>query len=144
MALPSEQGEQQVTGRKARYGGESDTDPRLVEYIEALRAGDIDKLLELRLTHIEDVGLTRRFKTIDATVSGLMDVYVREIQILRLEVEGWKSICESQDRLAEPDIDRKETLAARQCQYRGLDKVERALGLRKDHTEVDVPQLSRT
>jgi hypothetical protein len=127
-----------------RAGGDADTDRRLIEYIEALKISDIDKAIKLRLLHVDDAVLMIRFKTAQATLAGLIDSYIREIQILRLEIEGWKSICEAQDRMAKKDIDKGEILSARQCQYRGLEKVERALRYRKRHTEVDLPKLSRT
>lgn len=123
---------------------QTDTDPRLVEYIEALRTYDIDKIIELRFIH-NDAGLKTRFKTVEHVFAGVLDVYTKEIQILRLEVEGWKAICDGQDTLAEDGLTNQEKQAAKQAINRGLEKTERALLYRKDHPEIeDLPRLSRT
>lgn len=139
FSRPSEAGEQEVVASKARYGGESDTDPRLVEYIEALKAYDFDRIIELRLEHCDDQGLARRFRTVEKTFAGLFKLYEREIQILRAEVEGWKSIDEGEERLEDEGLDRKQKAAARQCIYRGVAKLEKMIEVRKTQSEIELP-----
>lgn len=139
FSRPSEAGEQAAVAQRARYGGESDTDPRLVEYIEALKAYDIDHLIELRLVHREEEGLMRRFRTVERSFAGLLALYEREIQILRVEVDAWKSIDEGRDRLEAEGLDRKQKAAARQCIYRGVAKLEKMAVARKTQSEIELP-----
>lgn len=139
FSRPSEAGEQAAVAQRARYGGESDTDPRLVEYIEALKAYDIEQLLELRILHRENEGLIRRFHTVEQSFAGLLELYEREIQILRVEVDAWKSIDEGRDRLEEEGLDRKQKAAARQCIYRGVAKLEKMIEIRKTQSEIELP-----
>ncbi len=123
---------------------DGDTDPRLVEYIEALRAHDVDKAIELRLIYSDDPALKVRFKTVESVFTGILDTYTKEIQILRLELDGWKAICEGQDTLAEEGVTNQEKQSANQLVKRGLEKTERALLYRKKYPAIeDLPKLSR-
>ena len=125
--------------------GEQETDQRVIEYIKAIRDNDVDKLFELRCVYSHDTTLTCRFKTVEATYKGLLEVYAREIQILRLEVSGWQAICDGQDNLAEEGLAENEQRAAKQCITRGLEKVERALAFRKIQPDIgSFEKLSRT
>ena len=125
--------------------GEQETDQRVVDYVKATRANDINTLIEMRLLYSDDQALTRRFKTVEAVYKGLLEVYAREIQILRLEVSGWQAICDGQDNLAEEGLAENEQRAAKQCITRGLEKVERALAFRKIQPDIgSFEKLSRT
>jgi len=131
------------TPLRGRHGGEADTDPRLIEYIKALHACDVDKLIDLRLEYGEDE-IATRFRTVERVHKDLLALYAREIQILRLEVEGWRSMCDGQDTLADEEATSQDKSLAKQAINRGLEKIERALVYRKSHDEVDLQKLSRT
>ena len=124
---------------KVRYGGDSDTDPRLVEYIEALKAYDIEALIELRLIHAEDAGLVLRFKTVEQVYANMLRVYEREIQILRMELDAWRTMDESRDRIEAEEADAAEKSAAKQCIYRAVTKLEKMQGYRRTQPEIDLP-----
>ena len=112
---------------------ESDTDSRLIEYIEALKTGDINKVVELRSLHLD---LSTRFETVERINSGTLALYSREIQILRLEIEGWKSISDGHDS--------DDVKLGQQYIRRGLEKLERALVYRRHQSEINLPKLSRS
>ena len=112
---------------------ESETDTRLIEYIEALKVGDINSVIFLRQSHPD---LKTRFETVEQINSGLLDLFSHEIQILRLEIEGWKAICDSHDSES-PKV-------AKQCARRGREKLDRARVFRASHSKIKLAKLSRS
>lgn len=116
-----------------------ESDPNLMDYIEALQTGNIEKIIDMRREDRQMI----RFDTADRIHRDLMHMYAKEIQVLRLECSGWKSMCEGQDALTDSDIDPQEKSRARQQIRRGLDKTERALNYRKSHSDVELPKLDK-
>lgn len=69
-------------------------DPRFHEYADALRAGDMDTCERLRQGARREREITTKFDTLERMWLSEMRSYVREIQILRRERDGWHKVAE--------------------------------------------------
>lgn len=124
--LPLNEGEP-VTGKRET----AESDPRLVEYIEASRAGDTEKMLSLREEWENDLGLMCRFNTIDGITLRTMLRYEAEIRVLRQESRGWELMSDGYEALHDdsPDNDKDN---ARKWVRQGLAMLEKASVARKE------------
>lgn len=109
----------------------ADSDEYLA-YADALKAGDTNECKRLRATHTDDPELTVKFRTIERVWVSQMDLYVREIQIVRRERDGWKQIAEAEAGADIPST-RKRLIK------RGKAVVAQAEAAREDHEELEVP-----
>ncbi len=103
-----------------------------IEYTDALRAGDAGTCKRLRAAHTDDPELTTKFRTIERAWLAQMDLYIREIQIVRRERDGWKQIAEAEASDAIPST--RQRLITR-----GKAVVAQAQAACEDHEELEVP-----
>lgn len=123
---------------------ERQPDARFMDYVDALKSGDIRRLVEIRLENLGDTELETRFATAERIHGETLALYEQEIKILRMEAEGYQAVAEGQDDFADAETtgDIEARVRADQRMRRGLKKVEWAVKARKTHTEIELPKLS--
>jgi hypothetical protein len=80
----------------------------------------------------------RRFDTIEAQVRKLNRLYVREIQICRREVCGWRNLADGYSDMADGATGVTRSKAKAQIKT-GLRQLESAVALRAKGEEIEVP-----
>lgn len=110
---------------------QAESDPRVVAYIEAHRAGDHGTMVALRTEHADNPAIQCRFTTIDLISLRTMLRYEAEIKVLRQEARGWELLSDGYEALNgdDPECDRDQ---ARLWIRQGLRSLERASLGRKD------------
>lgn len=125
---------------KNHDGREREGDPRLMAYMDALREGRVADCMSLRATYLEDEPLMRRFDTVEQIIGDLTMMYIREIQIQRREIRGWRNLADGYEVLAD-GATHEEKARANNMIKTGLGQLESALVLRKADEVVDVPNI---
>jgi hypothetical protein len=109
----------------------------VVAYLEALQALDVETCFALRCRYEGDP-VVRRFDTVEAAVRKLTSLYVREIQVLRREVCGWRNLADGYSEMV--DGVTGITLSKAKAQVKtGLQQLESAVALRAKGEEIEVP-----
>lgn len=110
-------------------------DSRFSDYAQALRDGNTKLCLQMRQANHDQYEITAKFDTIERTWLGLMANYVREIQILRREREGYRNLSEGHRKMIEND---KALPQARTHLRRGDGLLAQAKEARDEHEEAEV------
>lgn len=118
---------------------ERDSDPRVLVYLEALQALDVDTCYALRCRYEGDA-VIRRFDTIEAQMRKLTERYVLEIQICRREVCGWRNLADGYSDMVDGATGVPLSKAKAQVKT-GLRQLESAVTLRAGTDEIEVPNL---
>lgn len=111
-------------------------DSRFSDYAQALRDGDTELCSKMREDNRNQHEITTKFDTIERTWLGLMAIYVREIQILRRERDGYRNLAEGRRKKLEND---KTMPQVRTHLRRGDGLLAQAEAARDEHDEVEVP-----
>jgi hypothetical protein len=118
---------------------ERDSDPRVVAYLEALQALDMETCFALRCRYEGDP-VVRRFDTVEAQTRKLTSLYVREIQVCRREVCGWRNLADGYSDMVDGVTGLVLSKAKAQVKT-GLGQLESVVALRAGGEEIEVPNL---
>lgn len=121
-------------GRHREKGYQGDV--RFRDYLIAIRAGDFDACESLRDAHSDDVELLTKFKTIEQMFLRQTALYVREIQIIRRERDGWKSLADGRLKKIEGDRSAPSIWTLTQ---RGEAMLKQTAKARVEHELVEIP-----
>ncbi len=110
-------------------------DSRFSDYAQALRNGDAELCTKMRQDNLDQQEINTKFDTIERMWLGLMARYVREIQILRRERDGYQNLAEGHRKTLEND---KAQPQVRTHLRRGSGMLAQAESARDEHNEVEV------
>jgi hypothetical protein len=111
----------------------------VVAYLEAIQALDVETCHSLRRLW-EGEPVIRRFDTVEAQVRKLNSLYVREIQVCRKEVCGWRNLADGYSDMVDGASGLELSRAKTQIKT-GLRQLESAVALRTSGDEIEVPNL---
>ena len=110
-------------------------DSRFSDYAEALKNGDTELCVKMRQDNVNQCEIIAKFDTLERMWLSLMGRYVREIQILRREREGYRNLAEGHRKTLEND---RTLPQVRTHLRRGAGLLSQAEAAREDHEEVEV------
>ena len=114
----------------------AEDDDRFGKYADALKAGDMCACKILRADNKADEIIISKFDMLERMWLAEMFRYVREVQIVRRERDGWQKLAEGYRKILENDS----TLPApRTMLRRGYALLEQADVAREKHIELEVP-----
>lgn len=119
-----------ITGRN------SEDDGRFNAYADALKAGDTHTCKTLRSDNKEDMVVLRKFDMIERMWLAEMSHYVREVQIVRRERDGWEKLAEGYRKKLEGD---KTLPPFTTMIQRGNALLEQATEARVKHVDLEIP-----
>lgn len=114
------------------------SDPRFLEYADALRAGDVARCEALRHACRRQPEVSTKFDTLERIWLSEMNIYIREIQITQRERDGWSKLAEARRKLIENE---KGAPTPKILMRQGSAMLEQAEDARLDQPEVIVPRL---
>lgn len=114
----------------------TEDDRRFDEYADALKAGDVYTCKVLRSDNKDDNVILGKFDMIERMWLAEMSHYVREVQIVRRERDGWEKLAEGYRKKLEED----KTLPAPTTMIRrGNALLEQAAEAREKHVDLEIP-----
>lgn len=117
----------------------SESDPRILEYIEAFNVGDNLAMEAMRVKHKRS-NIINRFDTVDSTRHNLLQRYELEIKILKKEARSWEYLADGYEAANDPDPDGDGKHADRWIRL-GLEGLEIVVEARKGLHDISLPPL---
>ncbi len=114
----------------------SKIDVRFLEYTEALKAGNLDRCAELRANNLDDVTIIAKFRTLELAWLGHMSLYIREIQIVRRERDGYKNLAGGRQKKLSKD---KTPPGGAAMIRRGEKLLQQVEDAQANHEEIELP-----
>lgn len=111
-------------------------DVQFSEYAEALKAGDLDKCAELRAHNLDNALITAKFRTLELAWVSHMSLYIREIQIVRRERDGYKNLAEGRQKKLSKD---KTPPGGATMIRRGEKLLQQVEDAKAIHEEIELP-----
>ena len=112
--------------RKARC--DTNSDKRFLDYSKFLMDGEVDECDKLRDTWQDDREFMSKVSNLERVWLSRMAVYIREIQIVRRERDGYRNLVRGFEAA-------KGTKSRNKKMKRGRDMLNQAEGARLEHTE---------
>ena len=114
----------------------SENDDRFDKYADALKAGDTYACKILRADNRGDEMIISKFDMLERMWVAEMSRYVREVQIVRRERDGWRKLAEGWQKKLECDS----TLPTHKTMIRrGYSLLEQAAEARNTHIDLEIP-----
>lgn len=113
-----------------------ENDTRFCEYADALKAGDLDTCAKLRAKSMDDQKIICKFGMLERIWLKEMSHYVREVQIVRRERDGWQNVAIGYQKKLQND---KTPPTSNTMIQRGKKLLQQAIEARELHVEVEIP-----